>query len=80
MTARVDPRMALLLSCAIRFELVERDEMTLDEALDHNLIEQFRAIAEITCHCEREIMDRMDAVHREMRERQLRAWRWRCRP
>ena len=53
MTARVDPRMALLLSCAIRFELVERDEMTLDEALDDAFIEQFRAITEINCRCER---------------------------
>jgi hypothetical protein len=63
MTARVDPRMALLLSCAIRFELVERDEMTLDEALDHNLIEQFRAIAEITCHCEREMIERWERLY-----------------
>ena len=34
MTARVDPRLAFLLSCAIRFELVEREEMMLDEAFD----------------------------------------------
>jgi hypothetical protein len=52
---RVDPRLAFLLSCAIRFELVERQEMTLDEAFDD--IERLRVIAGITCSCEREILN-----------------------
>jgi hypothetical protein len=60
----VDPRMAFLLSCAIRFELVERGEMDLDEAFDEGIIERFRAIAKITCRCEREIIDRFDAARR----------------
>jgi len=52
---RVDPRLAFLLSCAIRFELVERQEMTLDEAFDD--IERLRVIAGIMCSCERDILD-----------------------
>jgi len=55
MTARVDPRLAFLLSCAIRFELVERQEMTLDEAFDD--IERLRVIAGITCCCEGETLN-----------------------
>ena len=62
MTARVDPRMAFLLSCAIRFELVERQEMTLDEALDD--IEQLRVIAGIACCCEREILNAFDRCNK----------------
>ena len=52
---RVDPRLAFLLSCAIRFELVEREEMTLDEAFDD--IARLWAIAGIACRCECEILD-----------------------
>jgi hypothetical protein len=55
MTARVDPRLAFLLSCAIRFELVERQEITLDEAFDD--IERLWVIAGIACRCEREILN-----------------------
>jgi hypothetical protein len=73
--ACVDPRLSFLLSCAIRFDMVERGEMTLDEALDHDLVERFRALGQLSCHCEPEIMQRMDRVHREMRERRLRDWR-----
>jgi len=63
MTSRIDPRLAFLLSCAIRFELVERGEMDLDDALDDAFIEQFRAIAEITCRCEREMIERWDRLY-----------------
>ena len=52
---RVDPRLAFLLSCAIRFELVEHQEMTLDEAFDD--IGKLWAIAGIACRCECEILD-----------------------
>jgi hypothetical protein len=55
MSARVDPRLAFLLSCAILFELVERAEMTLDEAIDD--IERLRVHAGIACCCEREILN-----------------------
>ena len=72
MTARVDPRMALLLSCAIRFELVERDEMTLDEALDDAFVERFRAIAEITCRCEREMLEQWERLYPHQRSRSFR--------
>jgi hypothetical protein len=80
MMARVDPRLAFLACASARLTLVEEGLLSIDEAMSPDFIEWFRSVAQITCHCEREIMDRMDAVHREMRERQLRAWRWRCRP
>jgi hypothetical protein len=62
MTARVDPRMAFLLSCAIRFELVERQEMTLDEALDD--IERLRIIAGLVCCCERDILNAFERCNK----------------
>ena len=52
---RVDPRLAFLLSCAIRFELVEQQEMTLDEAF--NDIARLWAIVGIACRCECEILN-----------------------
>jgi hypothetical protein len=52
---RVDPRLAFLLSCAIRFELVEQQEMTLDEAFDD--IARLWAIVGIACRCECEILN-----------------------
>jgi hypothetical protein len=73
-----DLRMQFLLSCAIRFELVERGEMALDEALYDDFIERFRAVAEITCRCEREILNAFQREDRKMREQGLRDWRWRC--
>jgi len=80
MTALIDPRLAFLACASARLKLVEEGVMSLDEAMSPDFIELFRSVAQITCHYEREIMDRMGAVHRKMRERQFRAWRWRCRP
>ena len=65
MTARVDPRLAFLLSCAIRFELVERQEMTLDEAIDD--IERLRVVAGIACRCEREILNALEHCNKPTR-------------
>jgi hypothetical protein len=67
MTARVDPRLAFLLSCAIRFKLVERQEMTLDEALDD--IERPRVIAGLACSCESEILDAFERCNKSIRSR-----------
>jgi hypothetical protein len=79
MTARVDPRLCFLACAAARFDLVEAGAMTLDEALDTEFVERFRAIAQINCHCECEIMQRMEVAHRKVREQPLRDWRWKCR-
>jgi len=67
MTARVDPRLAFLLSCAIRFELVEREEMTLDEAFDD--IARLWAIAGIACRCKCEILDAFERYAKPTRSR-----------
>jgi hypothetical protein len=67
MTARVDPRLAFLRSCAIRFELVERQEMTLDEAIDD--IERLRVVAGIACRCEREILDAFERYNKPTHRR-----------
>jgi hypothetical protein len=54
-TRRVDRRLAYLLSCSIRFELVQRGELTLDQAIQD--VERLRVVAGIACSCEREILD-----------------------
>ena len=63
---QVDPRAVFLLRAAARFELFEAGAMTVDEALDDALVEDFRAVAEITCRCEREMIERWghDYPHR----------------
>jgi hypothetical protein len=66
-TARVDPRLAFLLSCASRFDLVERQEMTLDEAFDD--IERLRVIAGLACHCESEILNAFERCNKPTRSR-----------
>jgi hypothetical protein len=76
MTARVDLRLAFLACASARFDLVEAGAMDLDEALDHAFVERFRAIAAITCHCEREIIRHFDEIDRKRREQQLMDWRW----
>lgn len=58
--SRIDPRLAFLACAAARFDLVEAGAMTLDEALDDDFVERFRAIAGIVCRCEREILDRWE--------------------
>ena len=72
----VDPRLTLLLSAAIRFELVERDEMSLDEAFDGKFIDAFLT-ATGACWCQRAIDDHFEREHRQLCEWRLRAWRWR---
>jgi hypothetical protein len=64
-TRRIDRRLAYLLSCSIRFELVLRGEMTLDEALDD--IERLRVHAGIACRCEREILDAFERYDKRRR-------------
>lgn len=71
-----DLRMQFLLSCAIRFELVERDEMSLDEAFDGKFIDAFLT-ATGACWCQRAIDDHFEREHRQLCEWRLRAWRWR---
>jgi hypothetical protein len=50
-TGRVDPRLGYLLSCSIRFELVQRGELTLDQAIED--IERLRVVAGIACCCDK---------------------------
>jgi hypothetical protein len=63
---RIDHRLAFLACASARFDLVETGEMTLDEAVDGNFVERFRAVADITCRCEREMLERWerDDAHR----------------
>jgi hypothetical protein len=64
-TRRVDRRLAYLLSCSIRFELVQRGELTLDQAIDD--VERLRVVAGITCRCEREILDAFERYDKRRR-------------
>jgi hypothetical protein len=73
----VDPRLAFLACAAARCALVETGAMSLDEAMSAEFVDRFRALARISCHCEREIMAHIDAEHRKIRERALMDWRWR---
>jgi len=52
--------------------LVEEGVMSLDEALDNAFIERFRAIAEITCRCEREMLEQWEPLHPHQRSRSYR--------
>jgi hypothetical protein len=61
---RIDYRLAFLACASARFDLVEAGIMTLDEALDDTFVEKFRAVAEITCRCEREMIDRWERSRR----------------
>jgi hypothetical protein len=63
MTARIDPRLAFLACAGARLMLVEEGVMTLDEAVDNAFVENFRAIAQITCHCERETLEQWDRLY-----------------
>jgi hypothetical protein len=64
-TTRVDRRLVYWLSCSIRFELVQRGELTLDEAIDD--VERLRIHAGITCRCEREILDAFERYDKRRR-------------
>lgn len=72
MTAPVDPRLAFLACASARLMLVEEGVMSLDEALDNAFIERFRAIAEITCRCEREMLEQWEPLHPHQRSRSYR--------
>jgi hypothetical protein len=72
---RVDPRLAFLLRAAAKLHLVECCHQDLDTAFA-DLVPAFREIAVPPCQCEREILDRMDAIHQEIFERRLQEWRW----
>ena len=63
MTCLIDPRLAFLACASARLMLVEEGVLSLDEAVDDAFIEQFRAIAEITCHCEREMIERWERLY-----------------
>ena len=72
MTAPVDPRLAFLACASARLMLVEEGVMSLDEALDNAFIERFRAIAEITCRCEREMLEQWERLYPHQRSRSFR--------
>ena len=55
--------------------LVEEGVMSISEAVDLEFVERFRVVFRLTCHCEREIVARMDAIQQTMRARRLGAWR-----
>ena len=54
---RIDRPLAFLACASARFDLVETGEMTLDEAVDDNFVERFRAVAEIVCACECQMIE-----------------------
>ena len=56
-TTQIDRRLAFLACASTRFDLVETGEMTLDEAVDGNFVERFRAVAEIVCACECQMIE-----------------------
>jgi hypothetical protein len=64
---RIDPRLAFLACASARYFLVDQGEMSVDQAVDAPFVDQFRKIAGLTCWCEYETMQRMEAVHRRMR-------------
>jgi hypothetical protein len=72
----IDLRLAFLACASARLDLIERGLMDLDEAFSRDFVEGFREIGALTCTCEREILDRLEAHHRQMREQCLRKW-WR---
>ena len=67
-TTQIDRRLAFLACASARFALVEAGEMTLDEAIDGNFVERFRAVAEIVCACERQMIEawERDYPHRPL--------------
>ena len=54
---RIDRPLAFLACASARFDLVEIGEMTLDEVVDDNFVERFRAVAEIACACECQMIE-----------------------
>ena len=68
-TTQIDRRLAFLACASARFDLVEIGEMTLAEAVDGNFVERFRAVAEIVCACERQMIEawERDYPHRPLR-------------
>ena len=56
-TTQIDRRLAFLACASARFDLVETGEMMLDEAVDSNFVERFRAVAEIVCACECQMIE-----------------------
>src|SRR6516225_369847 len=56
-TTQIDRRLAFLACASARFDLVETGEMTLDEAVDDNFVERFRAVAEIVCACQCQMIE-----------------------
>lgn len=71
----VDPRAAIMLRMACRYDLLRAGAMSLDEALDDQFIADFLD-AVGACWC-RHVVDHFDRVHHEDREQRLRKWRGR---
>jgi hypothetical protein len=71
--------MSILLRLAIRYALLREGEITLDEALDDQIIDDFIA-ATGACQCARDIMANFDRIHDEMRRRGEGAWTKKPRP
>jgi len=66
-TTQIDRRLAFLACASARFDLVESGEMTLGEAVDDNFVERFRAVAEIVCACECQMIEDGSAITRTYR-------------
>ena len=72
-----DVRLAFLLRCAAKFELVEACVEDIDDAIDDLEI----ALHQIRpCSCARRILANFERIDREIREQQLKDWRWRIPP
>ena len=67
---RIDRPLAFLACASARFDLVEIGEMTLDEAVDDNFVERFRAVAEIACACECQMIEAWERDYQHLPRRQ----------
>jgi hypothetical protein len=72
---RIDRRNILLLMAKLRFDLVERGEMSLDEAFSGTFMELLREVGQAPCWCECETLQRMESQHRKVQEQNLKDWR-----
>ena len=72
---QVDPRLALALRIAARFDMYEHGDLTIDQIFAPEIIDEFLNITR-ACWCHRAIGDHFDREHRQLCERRFRAWRW----
>jgi hypothetical protein len=71
---KVDSRLAFLARATAKFYLVQNGFEDLDQAFA-DLHHAFHVIA--PCPCDRATLDAWEGLDREIRQRQLREWRWR---